>query len=65
MTAESEAFGARSEIRETVIGALETIAQTQTLMAQVNAGSPEAGVLNTMGMIIPTSLMSRFRAFLV
>src|SRR5215472_18745655 len=42
MTAESEAFGARSEIRETVIRALETIAQTQTLMAQVDAGSPGA-----------------------
>ena len=34
-------------------------------MAQIDAGSPEPGVLNTMGMIIPTSPMCRFRAFLV
>jgi len=33
---ERRVFGARSEIRETVVRTLETIAQTQTLMAQVD-----------------------------
>ena len=36
---ERRVFGARSEIRETVTRTLETIAQTQALMAQVDAES--------------------------
>jgi len=37
---ERRVFGARSEIRETVTRTLEAIAQTQALMAQVDAVSP-------------------------
>src|SRR5262245_23816713 len=36
---ERRVFGARSEIRETVTRTLETIAQTQALMAQVDVAS--------------------------
>ena|SRR5215813_5280958 len=42
MMAASEAFSARSEIRETAIRMLETMGQTQTLVAQIDAESPGA-----------------------
>ena len=49
---ERRVFGARSEIRETVVRTLETIAQTQTLMAQVDVRAAR-GLLCLLGELRP------------